>query len=76
MSKNLIRWHLKNQLLRHGNMSSTPGNPSFTSNFNGSSSTQTKTDGASTLNELWKLVEKQQVDDVIIEFFLCMCNSF
>jgi hypothetical protein len=57
-------------------MSSSPVNSSFTSKFDGSSSTQTKTCGASTLNAFWKPVEKQQVDDAIAEFFYACAIPF
>lgn len=75
-SKRRSRNELKRQRIqREITMSSSLGIPSFTSNFSGSSSTPEKIGGASTLNAFYKPVEKQQVDDAIADFFLCMCNS-
>jgi hypothetical protein len=66
----------RQQIQREIGMSSSPMNSSFTSKFNGSSSTQTKSCGPSTLNAFWKPLKKQQVDDAIVEFFYACAIPF
>jgi hypothetical protein len=51
--------------------------PSFTSNISGSSAfVPRKTSGTTTLKTIWKLVEKQQVDDTIVELFYACAIPF
>ena len=42
----------------------------------GSISTLVKTSGTKTLNQLWKPVERQEVDDVVAEFFYACAIPF
>eukprot|EP00253_Pinus_taeda_P019249 PITA_19249 len=46
------------------------------SNIGGSSSTQAKTGGTRTLNQFWKPVEKQEVDDVVAKYFYACAIPF
>lgn len=46
------------------------------STIGGSSSTPVKTSGTKTLNQLWKPVERQEVDDVVAEFFYACAIPF
>lgn len=46
------------------------------SNIGGSSSTQAKTGGTKTLNQFWKPVEKQEVDDAVAKFFYACAIPF
>jgi hypothetical protein len=65
----------RQQIQREITVSSSLDIPYFTLNIGGPSFTPTKIGGASTLNAIWKPVAKQQVDDAIVEIFLCTCNS-
>jgi hypothetical protein len=46
------------------------------SNISGSSSSPAKTSGTKTLNQFWKRIEKQEVDDVVAEFFYACAIPF
>eukprot|EP00253_Pinus_taeda_P024452 PITA_24452 len=46
------------------------------STIGGSSSTKVKTGGTKTLNQFWKPVEKQEVDDVVAQFFYACAIPF
>jgi hypothetical protein len=46
------------------------------SNMGGSSSTPAKASGTKTLNQFWKPIEKQEVDDVVAEFFYACAIPF
>ena len=46
------------------------------STIGGSSSTVVKTGGTKTLNQFWKPVERQEVDDAVAEFFYACAIPF